>query len=184
MQRYMIKDNFFKFWYKFVYPFQAQIQARITEPPMRKIYKELEGYCGRIFEDIVAEFFLIMRGKKIKGMEINFDEYGKWWENDEDIDLVLKSKRLTFFVETKFTNEFIGSRIFEDLKEKSLKTSATGKFKFILISKKGFEKELIERKIPNLLLLSLDEISKILDEETKRENEKQVELKEWFEIKR
>jgi len=181
--RYKIKDNFFKFWYKFVYPFQEQIQSGIIEPPMNKIYKELEDYCGRIFEDIVAEFFLLMRGKKIKNMEINFDEYGQWWENDEDIDLVLKSKRMTFFVEIKFTNKLVGSRVFEELKDKSLKTSASGTFKFILISKKGFEKELIDRKIPNLLLLNLNELSKIFDEETKRETEKQAEIKEWFGIK-
>ncbi len=180
--RYKIKDNFFKFWYRFVYPFQEQIQARIIEPPMNKIYKEFDDYCGRIFEYIVAEFFLFMRGKRIKNMKIEFEDYGKWWENDEDIDLVLKSKRSTFFVEVKFKNELIGSKTFEELKEKSLKTSARGKFKFILVSKKGFEKELIERNIPNLLLISLNEIGEIFDKETKRETEKQANIREWFGI--
>ena len=32
MKRYKIKDNFFKFWYKFVYPLQEQIQSGIIDP--------------------------------------------------------------------------------------------------------------------------------------------------------
>lgn len=182
MMRYKIKDNFFKFWYRFVYPFQDQIQAGINEPTIKKIYKEFEEYCGRIFEDIIAEFFLLVRGKKIKGMEIDFTEFGKWWENDEDIDLVLTNKGTSIFVETKFQNRLVNSRIFEELKDKSLKTSAKGKLKYVIVSKSGFEQELVNRKIPNLLLLSLQEMSDIIEEETKRQEEIQAQLKEWFEI--
>ncbi len=180
MKRYEIKDNFFKFWYRFVYPFQEQIQAGITEPSIKRIYKEMDDFVGRIFEDIATEFFIFMRGKKIKGMSIDFLEYGKWWEAGEDIDLVLKNKGATIFVEVKFQTKKMNSRNFEELKEKSLKTSAKGTFKYILISKSGFEQELIDRKIQNLVLLDLNDLTKITDEETKREKEMQCELSEWF----
>ena len=76
----------------------------------------------------------------------------------------------------------MSSKDFEELKNKSLKTSAKGRFKYALVSKSGFEQELIDKRIQNLLLLDLDEITKITDEETKRENKTQVELKEWFDI--
>lgn len=183
MKRYKIKDNFYRFWYRFIYPFQEQIQNRIVEPSINKINKEFECYCGKIFEDIVTEFFLFMREKKIKNTEISFTEYGKWWENEEDIDLVLVSKSSSIFVETKFQNKKVGSKIFEELKTKSLKTSAKGRFKYIIVSKSGFEQELIDRKIQDLLLLTLEDLTEIMNEETKRETETQSELINWFNIK-
>lgn len=180
MQRYKIKDNFFRFWYRFIYPFQDQIQFNIKEPAIRKIYKEIDDYYGHIFEDVVTEFFLLMRGKKVKGIKIDFVEYGKWWQDGEDIDLVLKDRNWSTFVEAKFQNKKFGSRLFEELKEKSLKTSAKGKFKYAIISKSGFDQELIDRRIPNLLLLTLNDLTEIMDNETKRQKEIQAELKEWF----
>jgi len=180
MMRYKIKDNFYRFWYRFVYPWREQIQEGIIEPSINKISKEIEDYCGRIFEDIVAEFFLRLRNKKIKGFEIDFLEYGKWWEGGEDIDLVLINKSSSIFVETKFKNKKVGSRVFEELKEKSLKTSVKGKLKYIIVSKGGFDKELIDRKIPNLLLLTLEDLTEIMDEETKRDKEIQKDLSDWF----
>ena len=182
MKRYKIKDNFFKFWYKFVYPLQEQIQSGIIDPSMKNIYRDLDDYCGKIFEDIITEFFLFMRNKKIKGVDIIFNEYGKWWENDEDIDLVLNNKSSCTFIEIKFQNRKVGSKTFEELKEKSLRTSAKGKFKYIIVSKSGFEEELINRKIQDLILLDLEEITSIIDEESKREKELQTEITEWFNI--
>ena len=123
-----------------------------------------------------------MRNKKIKGVDIIFNEYGKWWENDEDIDLVLNNKSSCTFIEIKFQNRKVGSKTFEELKEKSLRTSAKGKFKYIIVSKSGFDEELINRKIQDLILLDLEEITSIIDEESKREKELQTEITEWFNI--
>jgi len=182
MKRYRIKDNFFKFWYKFVYPYREQISLGNTSSIEKRIEKEFDTYCGKIFEDIIKEFFIFMNGKKIKNKKIEFTECGKWWEDGEDIDLVLKERSKTVFIETRFRKEKVGSKCFEELKEKSKKTSATGRFEYILVSKSGFEQELIDRKIPNLTLLNLEDLTKIMDDETKRETEKQVDLRKWFDI--
>lgn len=180
--RYKIKDNFFRFWYRFVYPYREEISLGNTSSITKRIEKEFDTYCGKIFEDIIKEFFIFMNGKKIKNKKIDFTECGKWWEKTEDIDLVLKSKNKTTFIEVKFRKDKMGSKCFEDLKEKSKKTSASGKFDYIIVSKAGFEQELIDREIPNLLLLDLDELTKIMDNETKRESETQSELINWFGI--
>jgi hypothetical protein len=182
MKRYQIKDNFFRFWYRFVYPYRELLNWGITDVITKRIEKEFDTYCGRIFEDIVKEFFIFMNKKKIKGRKIEFDECGKWWEETEDIDLVLKSKSKTVFIETRFRKEKVNSECFEELKRKSQKTSARGRFEYIIISKSGFSQELIDRKIPNLLLLNLDDLKNIMDEETKREVEIQADLKKWFDI--
>jgi len=182
MKRYKIKDNFYRFWYRFVYPYQEQIQSGIVETSVKRIEKEMGDYCGRIFEDIVTEFFLFMRNKKIKGVDINFLEYGKWWESGEDIDLVLSNASYSTFIEIKFQNRKLNSNDFENLKRKSLKTSSKGRLKYAMVSKSGFEQELIDRKIPDLLLLDLEEMERIIEDETKREKEIQVDLNDWFGI--
>ncbi|MBR9705094.1 ATP-binding protein [Candidatus Pacearchaeota archaeon] len=182
MMRYKIKDNFFKFWYRFVYPFRENIEMGITKPVINRINKEIETFCGRIFEDIVREFFIFMNGKTLLNKKIEFLECGKWWEGNEDIDLVLKNKNKTVFIEVKYREKKVNSKHFEDLKEKSNKTSAGGRFEYIIVSKSGFEKELIDKKIPNLLLIDLNKLSEIMDEETKKETEIQEDLIKWFEI--
>ena len=182
MMRYKIKDNFFRFWYRFVYPYREHIEIGITKPVTDRINKEIGDYCGKIFEDIIKEFFIFMNGKKLLNKKIEFSECGKWWEGGEDIDLVLKSRSKTTFIEIKYKEKKVSSKQFEELKEKSKKTSAGGRFDYIIISKSGFEKELIDRKIPNLLLIDLKQLTEMMDEETKRETEKQEELIKWFDI--
>ena len=182
MKRYKIKDNFFRFWYKFVYPYRAHIEIGNTKFISDKINKEFLDYCGRIFEDIIKEFFIFMNGKIIKNKKIDFEECGKWWEGGEDIDLVLKTKSGTIFIECKFKEKQIGLDCFEELKRKSLKSSASGKFSYILISKSGFEQNLIDKKISELLLLNLDDLTEIMDSETKREVKKQEELIKYFDL--
>lgn len=182
MMRHRIKDNFFRFWFRFVYPYREHIEFGNTSFILKRIEKEINTYTGNIFEDIIKEFFIFMNGKKLYDKKIDFVGCGKWWEGTEDIDLVLKSKSKTVFIEVKYQEKKMGSSCFEELKRKSDKTSASGRFEYIIVSKSGFEQELIDRKIPNLLLLDLSDITKILDEETKRETEVQLELKNWFGI--
>ena len=180
MKRYGIKDNFFRFWYRFVYSYREQVAMGNSDAIQKRIHKEFGTYCGRIFEDIVREFFIFMNGKEIKNKKIEFIECGKWWEKNEDIDLVLKSKSKTVFLEAKFKEKKMGSGCFEELKRKSQKTSASGKFEYIIISKSGFEQELIDRNVSGLLLLDLKEITKILDDEMKKEEVIQLQMKGWF----
>lgn len=182
MKRYKIKDNFFRFWYRFVYPYRAHIEIGNTKFISDKINKEFSDYCGRIFEDIVKEFFIFMNGKTIKNKKIDFEDCGKWWGEGEEIDLVLKTKSGAIFIECKFKEKKIGLDCFEELKKKSLKCSAGGKFSYIIISKSGFEQNLIDKKISELLLLDLEDLTKIMDSETKREVEKQEELIKYFDL--
>jgi AAA+ ATPase superfamily predicted ATPase len=165
-KRYKIKDNFFRFWYKFVYPYREHIEIGNTKFIINKISRDFESYCGRIFEDIVEEFFIFMNGKQVKNKNIDFEKIGKWWENREDIDLVLKCRNEVIFIEVKFKDKEIGFDCYNELVRKSKKTSASGKFSYILVSRKGFKDDLIKNKPNNLMLLSLKDLEKIWDEES------------------
>jgi len=179
-KRYKIKDNFFRFWYKFVYPYREHIEIGNTQFVTDKISRDFDSYCGKIFEDIIEEFFIYMNGKKLAGKKIEFEEIGKWWEDGEDIDLVLNCRTEIIFIEVKFRDKEIGFEQYNDLVEKSKKTSASGKFSYILVSRKGFKDDLLKNKPNNLILLSLGDLTKIWDDETKNITNLQESLVNYF----
>src|SRR3989338_9239571 len=96
--RYNIRDNFFKFWYKFIFPNQTALNLGNEKLILRLIEENLNSYIGRIFEDILKELLVLYVNKKIKGIEINFENIGSWWDRSgNEIDLVAynhKSKKI------------------------------------------------------------------------------------------
>ncbi|MEK6846069.1 MAG: DUF234 domain-containing protein, partial [Nanoarchaeota archaeon] len=96
--RYRIKDYFFKFWYKFVFPHQTALNLGNTPLVLKAIETDLNSYVGRVFEDIIKELLILYLNKKIKEIEINFENIGSWWDrHGHEIDIVAyneKEKRI------------------------------------------------------------------------------------------
>ncbi|MBU0646781.1 AAA family ATPase [Patescibacteria group bacterium] len=87
--RYAIRDNFFKFWYKFIFPHQTALNLGNDKLVLKIIEENLNSYVGRIFEDIVKELLILSLNKKIKGVEMNFENIGSWWDRySNEIDIV------------------------------------------------------------------------------------------------
>lgn len=79
---YLIKDNFFKFWFRFVFENQEYIEQEKQEKLLNeKILPELDSFIGRIFEDIVLS--IISKNK-------SYDNYlfGRWWDKNSEVDFV------------------------------------------------------------------------------------------------
>jgi len=173
MKRYKLKDNFFKFWFKFVFPYRQYLKNGDHNFILDKIEKEFSSYCGHIFEEIVRDFFLHINKQKIMNKYIDFYECGSWWDDQDEIDLILKNNDETIFVEIKHKEKPIDITCFEELKRKSKKTLASGKFYYILISKSGFEPKLKNLDVNNLLLIDLVQFTEILEERQKQQKETQ-----------
>ena len=115
--RYKIKDNFFRFWFRFVYPNKSEIEIGTFEMD----YLLFNKYVGEIFEDIVKEF-LIELNKNDK-LPFKFSKIGRWWHRGEEIDLIALNEKdkKALFVEVKWKNlsvrEVYG--IFKDLNRKA-----------------------------------------------------------------
>ena len=79
---YLLKDNFFKFWFKFVFENQEYIeqekQGKLLD---EKILPELNAFIGRIFEEIALSE--LSKDKK-------YEDYflGRWWDNKNEADIV------------------------------------------------------------------------------------------------
>lgn len=142
--QYSIKDNFFKFWFKFIYPNKTQIEERQVNETLEQIKKELPAYTGRCFEQICLEY---LKSK------IQVTKIGKWWDKTIEIDVVAinENTREITFAECKWSKEIDAQAEVEKLKEKakSVKWKANQKEKFFLFAK-SFQNTTEEAKLVNL----------------------------------
>lgn len=113
---YVFSDNYFKFWFRFIYPSKAMIESGSANESFETMKKNYDAYLGPIFERVSADF-LVKPGK------FNFTKLGRWWHKDVEIDLIglNENTKDIFFFECKWTNlgEKSARRILEELKGKS-----------------------------------------------------------------
>lgn len=140
---YSIKDNMFRFWYRFV-PKNASIISRgAAELAYKRIEPELSSYMGGVFEEICKQYLwkLLIDGK----CPVSFSDIGRWWgtnsktKSQEEIDIVGTAGDSALFGECKWTNEKIGTGILETLVERSNLFTYKKKH-FYLFAKNGFTK--------------------------------------------
>ncbi len=111
--RYYLKDNFLKFWFRFIYPNLSSIEAGIFDT--NQVKKEYSAYLGFIFEDIAMQF-LIRNNERFK-----FSKVGKWWGKREEIDIVaINEPEMKFlFAECKWKENVDAEEVCKRLKEKT-----------------------------------------------------------------
>lgn len=165
--RYQTKDNFFKFWYKFILPNQTALNLGNTKLVSYLIKQDLNVYVGRIFEDIVRELLVLYNTKEIKGLKLNFENIGSWWDrNSNEIDvLAYNLKEKNFLLgEVKWTNKQLDTDVIEELERKSKYLNYGGTYKFLFVSKNGFtEKALKKMQDIGAVHLDLKEIEALFD---------------------
>lgn len=163
--RYQTNDNFFKFWYKFILPNQTPLNLGNTKLVSDLIKQDLNGYVGRIFEDIVRELLVLYNTKEIKGLKLNFENIGSWWDrNSNEIDvLAYNLKEKNFLLgEVKWTNKQLDTDVIEELERKSKYLNYGGTYKFLFVSKNGFtEKALKKMQDIGAIHLDLKEIDEL-----------------------
>src|SRR3989338_7083469 len=139
--RYKITDNFFRFWYKFVFENQSALNMGARDQILAVIKNELNPYIGKIFEDIAKELIILYNGKEIKGHMINFENIGSWWDrNNNEVDiLAYNSRQKTFLAgEVKWSSEKLDVDVVEELSRKARLVGLSGTFTLLFISKSGF----------------------------------------------
>ncbi|MEA3378428.1 MAG: ATP-binding protein [Nanoarchaeota archaeon] len=173
--RYELDDNFFKFWYRFVFPNKSTLELKNKQIIQEKIKQQFNKYVSFIFEDIIKELLILYNMGKIKNLKINFEKIGSWWENDEEIDIVAYSKRELLLGEVKWKNKPLnGLTILNKLKQKSKKLNFSGRIRYMLFLKNGFSedtKEILEKE--DVLCLDLNEIENLFNGASKKESSKQ-----------
>lgn len=122
---YEISDNFYRFWFKFVYPNRSYLEFGNIDIVLEEIEKEFNQFIGKAFEDIAREFLS--------------ERYmvGRWWYKDVEVDAVGIGKNEAVFFEVKWKDLSYREalKILRELKEKSENVNVRGVRRYGLIAK-------------------------------------------------
>jgi AAA+ ATPase superfamily predicted ATPase len=104
----------------------------------------LDNFIGQVFDKISLEIFRYhVDEKKIK---LIYDRVGRWWNGNEEIDLVaMAGEEPVFAAECKWSKKPVGIDILKELRRKAFLISSEGprdSLRLGLFSRSGFTKEI------------------------------------------
>ena len=118
---YRIADNYFRFWFRYIFQNRAELEAGNSEHVLGKIRQDYDTYLGSTFEDVATELLIELRRRKL--LPFPFRTVGGWWLKDREIDIVVldeKERQATFF-EVKWSDlsQSECNRVLKDLEDKA-----------------------------------------------------------------
>ena len=135
---YFIKDNFFRFWFSYVLPYKSQLEIENTRYVSSIIKQNFASFVSKVYEDLSIKYVL---------QNYPVLKVGRWWSKDKEIDVVGVAKDFLIVGECKYSNKKVGVDILQSLEQKSKKIDLKLPIRYyILFSKSGFTKDLIELK--------------------------------------
>lgn len=158
--RYYISDNFFRFWFRYVWRNINLLEIEDIETVSRKIVESIDEYVSRVFEGVCMEHFLWMVSSKL----ISITDFGKWWRKDVEFDGVAVNSRenIVYFIEAKWSSKPIGKEVLLDLVRRSAEfpwNPEKRKEIYVIYSRSGFTFEEEEETI----LIDLKKLDKDLE---------------------
>ena len=155
---YTIMDNMFKFWYRFVPQNVANIESGLGRPVFESnVLPHLSEYMGHIFENACKEYMLRQNGTE--SVPFMFNGIGRWWganpktRGQEEIDILADADNKAVFCECKWSNAKMGMDVFSELHRKSLIFEKYSEKHYMLFSKTGYTKAVIDNAAENDIVL-------------------------------
>jgi len=164
--RYFIADNFFKFWFKFIFDNMNHYEIEEFSYIKDMINKEFNTFAGQVFEDLCTE--LIIRNK----VKLPFvkDKVAKWWgfyrdkdgkRKEVEIDIVVANEKENkiLFVECKWKNNVNVEKVISELKNKAqfVKWHGEKREEFYAVFAKSFKRKIIAK---NIILFDLNDFNR------------------------
>lgn len=165
MGRYFLKDNFFRFWFRYVFPNLSSLELGLSQRVMNSIKKDFNSFVGNIFEDICKESLISLNENN--QLPFVFTDMSRWWNREGDeIDIVClnKTRREISFAECKWQRKKVEKNLVEKLLEKKDSVSwnrGDRKEYFMVFSKSGFTGACMDYcKENEMMTFDLDDIRK------------------------
>ncbi len=137
---YRIKDFYYRFWLRFVYPYRDDIE--IGAISFEDFADDFNRYLGEVFEDVAREFLILVNGSDLP---FGFTKIGRWWDKKEEIDLVainsLNGDAGFFEVKWRELTTREAERILKKLREKANRVNVSGERYHGIIAKRIDNKE-------------------------------------------
>lgn len=171
---YTVKDNFFKFWFKYIYPNLSDIEIGNISQIVENIKADLNMITGQAFEEVSIQFLIEMN--RSNKLPFTFGKIGRQWgrfkaetgKNTYEIDIVALNEQTKeiLFCECKWQNRKIDIDVLKELKEKSSFVdwySKERKEYYAVISKSGFlNRAQVYAEQNNFILFSLEDFENSL----------------------
>ena len=153
MGLYFINDNFFRFWFRYVFPYKNHLELGNVEFVMDKIKDDWNNFIAPVYRSIAIEY---MDNRFNTGLEL------QWWDKSSRIDIItLDNGFILFAGDSFYSNEDVSINNFRDLEEKVefIKNHPIhNDFQYLLFSNHGFTDELQElsSEMGNIFLILLE----------------------------
>ncbi len=77
--KYEIDDLYFRFWFRFVYPYEDEIDSMFCDNAINNFRKNFNSYLGYVFEHVCREFVRYF---------FSYTKIGRWWQKDRELDIL------------------------------------------------------------------------------------------------
>jgi len=158
--RYRIKDNFFKFWFRFVYGQTTRYDLYGQNAYKDLISPELPDFASSSFEELCQK-----AANKLHS-DLKFRKIGRWWRKGREIDVVGLTNTDEILVgEAKFTSSPLGYNTVSRLEEDAGHLDIDKDKRYALFSKNGFKQSVRDaaKTRDDLHLHELNEIIRNID---------------------
>ena len=144
---YRLKDNFFRFWFRFVYPNRSILEGGDVAYVRRHVERFLDEFTALVFEEISRQY--IMRLHRTGRLTWMPERVGAWWDGKEEIDVVAVNFRegRVLLGECKWSTRPIGMGVLQALRAKAgrLPLERWQDVTYALFSRSGFTDEVRQR---------------------------------------
>jgi AAA+ ATPase superfamily predicted ATPase len=162
---YLLDDQMFIFWYRFVLPDISRISAGFGAAVCQEVFDgPLLDYVGRAFEKCAMQY--MWRQLKAGALPFSFQKIGRWWgsnrqeKREEEIDFIALAQNAAIFGECKWRNQLLDEGVLRGLIRKSEMFPMFANKCYYLFSKSGFATEVKDRaqKEGNIYLVAVEEM--------------------------
>ena len=151
------RSPFLRFWFRFITPQHRRIERGDFESVLTRFAEQDTAFTGLVFEEISQ---LYLRQK------LGDDPYlrcGSYWDRQIELDILARTPGGGFIVgECKWTNTKVNRGELQKLQEKCALVGLEPE-QIWLFAKRGFSKELEAMRSDTLVLVSAEEMKKLLE---------------------
>jgi uncharacterized protein len=143
---YRLKDNYLRFWFRFVLPNRSQLEQGAKEIVFNSaIRPELDRFASVVFEQVCQQVFwqIGLQGK----LPFEPRQIGGWWKANREVDLVLLGETQMLLAECKWSSRPVGIDILRDLEAKAAEVLREANLEntgYALCSRSGFTAQLLD----------------------------------------
>lgn len=157
---YRIDDNFFRFWYSFVFPYRSELERGDEEGVYnRHIAPALHDFAGLPFEAMCREW--LWRESVAGRLPFHAAELGRWWDRTREIDVMALdgSDKQAVMGECKFRSTPMNTSMLNLLRDRAAHTGIEQR-SYVLFSLGGFDGPLEElgKHDRDLRLVDIDQL--------------------------